>query len=189
VPNFSNVTTIAGQQTWQSDDGRIKKYEVVLDVDGKHFKADTYSEKISQKGWKGDIETYEKADRNGVVRTYVKQPAREGGYPNRGGGGGKSSPADSHTMYTSYVKDIAIALLETSDYSAKKLGEVVDEVSAKGTWLWNQRPDNNSPSRPADANNAISEVFPGAKIQNQPQDTVVEEIGDEPLSLDDLPNL
>lgn len=89
MPRF-NVKTISGNQIWASPDGQRKIYELVVDMDGKQLKAKTYSDAISQAGWSGEVETYEKANRNGGMDTFVKQPPKEGGSGNYGASGGRS---------------------------------------------------------------------------------------------------
>lgn len=107
MPRF-NVKTISGNQIWASPDGQRKIYELVVDVDGKQLKAKTYSDAISQTGWSGEVETYEKPNRNGGMDTFVKQPPKEGGFQSHqgsqsgttGGGSSRSSyvPKDENAI-------------------------------------------------------------------------------------------
>lgn len=78
-----------GVQTWQSPDGKINSYDIVVDSNGTRANIHTFSNAIARAGWEGEVEAYEK---NG--KTYVKQPPREDGGFTRssfGGSGGFAS--------------------------------------------------------------------------------------------------
>lgn len=143
-----NVKTSESEQVWASPDGQRKIYKVTLDFEGKPVAAKTYSDAIAAVGWEGTVETYEKPGRNGN-ETFVKQPPKEN--PGYGGsqastpaGGGKSSkPAfDNYTMYLSYAKDLAVALVGTKEgFSDEKYAELLDAVNTGGDVLYAGRPD------------------------------------------------
>jgi hypothetical protein len=79
--------TIASQQEWQSPDGQKTIWAVTLEADGKTFMLKTYSPKIAQVGWEGQVESYE----NNRGQKFVKQPQQQGGW---GGGRGAGQPKD-----------------------------------------------------------------------------------------------
>lgn len=143
------VKTVSAEQVWSKGDLVISK--LVLDYNGQEVQAKTYSKSIAVPGWSGTVETYEKQGRNGS-ETFVKQPLKEGGYS-----GGSSSQTgtqasrsypqqakpgfDSYTMYLSYVKDIAVALINTKAYTEERLQELATQVAATGEMFYAMRPD------------------------------------------------
>jgi hypothetical protein len=105
MPNMQ-ATTKLSEKVWSSPDGQKTIYKVTLEADGQQVTAKTFSDAISQIGWSGQVETYEKEGRQGS-ETFVKQPPKEGGWQGGGGGksygGGGSKPqADQFTMYLSH---------------------------------------------------------------------------------------
>ena len=52
------VKTLSSEQVWQSDDGKITKYDVVVESEGRSFKTQTFSEKIATAGFEGEVESY-----------------------------------------------------------------------------------------------------------------------------------
>lgn len=132
-----NVKTKGSRSVWKSPDGQREIFELVLDYNGSDVKAKTYSKDISVVGWSGTVESYEKEGRNGS-ETFVKQPAKEGGSY----GGGHSSPnakpqGDNFTMYLSYAKDIAVALLGTKEgYDQGKYASLLADVATGGETLY-----------------------------------------------------
>lgn len=136
------VKTIEAEQVWQKGDMTI--WKVVFDYNGQKFQAKTYSKAISAPGWSGTVETYEKEGRNGS-ETFVKQPQKEGGFqPRQGGGAGsyqRSAPQDQFTMYMSYAKDIAVALMDkTGDIDQEKFNTAIQAVIEGGQTLYEARP-------------------------------------------------
>src|SRR4051794_14659314 len=54
-----NVKTINSEQIWQSSDGQRTIWEVTLKADDdKEYKLKTYSSKISQMGFEGEVRSY-----------------------------------------------------------------------------------------------------------------------------------
>jgi hypothetical protein len=54
-----NVKTINSEQVWQSSDGQRTIWEVTLKADdGKEYKLKTYSNKIAQLGYEGEVRSY-----------------------------------------------------------------------------------------------------------------------------------
>jgi hypothetical protein len=128
------------------------------------------------------VDTQERSGRNGP-ETFVKQTPKPGGF---GGGGfkGGGKTQDPFAMYLSYAKDLAVAFIGLEgDLDPKKYTKALEAVAEGGKALFDVRADaNGSPAseQPKVAGN-VAEVFG--------DDVVVEDIGDEPLSLSDLPDL
>jgi hypothetical protein len=147
MPKF-NTTTKEARSVWKSPDGQREIFQVVLDYEGQSVTGKTYSKDISNVGWTGEVETYEKEGRNGA-ETFVKQPQKEGfsGGSSGGGyaGGGKPSggrpTSDPFTMYLSYAKDVAVAMLEQSGVvNPEALRDILISVLAGGHLLHDGRP-------------------------------------------------
>lgn len=61
--------------------------------------------------------------------------------PTQAGTSGSTKSFDSFTMYLSYAKDLAVALVGTKEgFTADKYGELLEEVTAGGKTLYNDRP-------------------------------------------------
>jgi hypothetical protein len=130
--------TVGSELAWQSPDGTRKIYKVTLDVNGQTAMANTYSEKISQVGWSGEVESYEKPGKGDFpAQTFVKQPQKEGGY---GGGGRASRETDPFTMYLSYAKDLAIACVTEGTFHENLYAILLEAVEAGGSQLYESRP-------------------------------------------------
>jgi len=126
-------------EAWKSPDGQRTIYEVVLEVEGEPFKTQTFSEKIAQEGFEGELEVYEK---NG--KQFVRQaPKEDSQYGGRSGGaysGGKSfTPKDQFTMYLSYAKDLMVACIARGDKITFE--EAVSQTIGAGHTLYDDRPD------------------------------------------------
>ena len=163
MPRF-NVETTQSEQIWASPDGQRVIYKVTLTYNGKPVSAKTYSKAISQVGWSGEVEMYEKVGKNGA-ESFVKQPPKEdGGYPQRGSGiSTKGSGGDQFTMYLSYAKDLAVAMLATKEgFDEGKYGELLGAVSAGGESLYDAH---NKPSEPA-KDVVVTEIEPALEQLN-----------------------
>lgn len=145
------IKTKSAEKVWTSPDGQRTIYKLVLDYNGHDVQAKTYSGVIATVGWSGDVVTEEKSGRLGM-ETFVKQPPKE-----YSGGGFTTAPTatppspgspnrDNYTMFLSYVKDIAVALINAKVYSDEKLAEVATSVAATGEMFYAMRPD--APSKP-----------------------------------------
>lgn len=173
MPTLS-AKTIEAVSIWKTPDGSREIFEVALEHDGKTFKAKTYSKDISKVGWEGDIESYEKQGRNGS-ETFVKQPAKEftpgspGASPGKFGGGSKPS-FDQFTMYLSYAKDLAVAMLDKGELDEVKYAKVLDAVATGGQTLYDGRPDAPKQEKPAE----------------KPKDVVEEAVDEAQLNLDNI---
>lgn len=127
------VTTKDAEQVWQSPDGKITIFKVSLEYEGKAFEAKTYSKAIATVGWSGEVESYKKPGRNGD-EAFVKQPQKEGGF------GGSRRDVDPFTMYLSYSKDLAIAMLDKGVVDEAAFGEVLNTILLGGKTLYEGRP-------------------------------------------------
>lgn len=50
--------TLSSQQVWQSPDGQKTIWEVVLEADGKQYPLKTFSDKVAEVGFEGEVESY-----------------------------------------------------------------------------------------------------------------------------------
>lgn len=147
-----------GKPTWVSpnDDSdnapRIVAHRIVMDVNGKENTLETYSDAIAQQGWQGMVEIYEKNK-----RFYVRQAPKDNFNASNPAQGlssynNKTTPSipkattgftdNSHTMYTAYAKDIAVALIAASagEWHDARYREIMDDVSEAGIRLYQCRP-------------------------------------------------
>lgn len=139
MPIF-DATTKTATKIWASPDGKRTIYDLALESDGKVINAKTYSDSIATVGWSGQVESYEKAGRQGP-EIFVKQAPKEGGWTG-GTGGGRSKPqGDNFTMYLSYAKDLVVALQMTSGYDDKALAQLIKATIGAGYELYENRPD------------------------------------------------
>ena len=68
-----NVKTTHVEQVWQSPDGKRTIWEVTLQGDdGRDYRLKTYSPKISQLGFKGEVQSYVNARGERFVRQVLK---------------------------------------------------------------------------------------------------------------------
>lgn len=166
MPQFQ-TTTKQSRSVWKTPDGQREIFEVVLDYDGQDFKGKTYSKDIAVIGWAGTVDTYEKEGRNGS-ETFVKQPPKEGfggGSSTTQGAGhapSVSKPAfDNFTMYLSYAKDIAVAMLgKDGKLDQVAYGEVLNAVSNGGKTLFDERPDAPKKSEDESILDDVKTLFP-----------------------------
>lgn len=166
MPVF-NATTKSSESVWKSPDGQREIFSVKLDVGGKEFEAKTYSRDISQAGFTGEVESYEKPGQNGKpAQTFVKQAQKE-----FKGGGSKpyTRPTqDQFTMYLSYAKDLAVAMLKDGKLDESEYAKVLDAVSSGGHTLYEARPGAvNVQSKNVDAQELDVVVDPDAEILNE----------------------
>lgn len=74
------ITTSESKEIWKSPDGTRKIWEIsYLNEAGTPIKRKTYSRTISQQGWTGQVEEYEKEGRVGI-EVFVRQPVQEGNH-------------------------------------------------------------------------------------------------------------
>ena len=76
------VTTINSSEVWQSPDGQKTIWEVTLEADGKQYPLKTFSSKIAEVGFQGEVESYtnQRGDR------FVKQVPKPAAEANSRGG-------------------------------------------------------------------------------------------------------
>jgi hypothetical protein len=163
------VTTTVSNQVWTSPDGQRKIYELTLDYNGQPVKAKTYSDAIATVGWSGTVESYEKIGKQGA-ETFVKQPPKEGGYTpsqqgSRPSGYGATKFENSQfTMYLSYAKDLAVAVITAHGSLDVDVYKTALKATVEGgNALYSQRPD-----------------------APKPEKDVVHEVPDEPVDLSKL---
>jgi hypothetical protein len=91
--------TIESEQVWQAPDKAKTIWNVTLESGGKQYPLKTYSEKIAQVGFEGDVESYvnQRGDR------FVKQIAKQQG-------GFKGQPRDDAAIKAQWAIGQAIAL-------------------------------------------------------------------------------
>lgn len=179
------VTTKSSEQVWSSPDGQRKIYKLMLDYEGKEFVANTYSDAISQAGWSGLVETYEKPSNkpNMPAQTFVKQPPKEGASSGSYGGSGAhgfSGKQDSpFTMYLSYAKDILIAKIAVGEYADEPLEALNKELLSSGYQLYDARPEAGGP--PENKEPKQDNILADAETQS-----LAEALGGEVLDLGDI---
>lgn len=73
--------TINSEQVWKSPDGQKTIWEVTLEAGGKQYPLKTFSNKIAEPGFEGDVESYanQRGDR------FVKQAPKPQGAGNQSG--------------------------------------------------------------------------------------------------------
>jgi hypothetical protein len=181
-----NVTTKSANQVWASPDGQRAIFELVLDYAGKQFKAKTYSKAIATVGWSGEVETEERAGKFGP-ETFVKQPQKAGGF-----GGNRGGQQDPFAMYLSYAKDLAVAFVTLEGkLNPTEFKKALKATIEGGKALYESRPDaqtNTAGQEGTQEQQTASDSLATVK-EVMGDDVVVEDIGDEPITMDDLPDL
>jgi hypothetical protein len=160
MPIIKNATTKSSSLTWTSPDQKINLYSLVLLVNGQSVATKTYSGQIASEGWTGDVETYQKTGKDGKPTTFVKQIKKDSPYQR---GDSKSTPQDMYTMYLSYAKDLAIALVNTTGFDNESFNELLKNVTEGGNYLYGHRP--------------------GAEPVEEPEDKIIE-LNDQPIQVD-----
>ena len=176
------VTTKTSEAVWSSPDGTRTIHKVGLDYQGKTFIAKTYSDAISKIGWSGSVDTEERPGRDGI-ETFVKQTPKPGGFGGGGGfrGGGQKDPL---AMYTAYAKDVAVAFIGLEGkLSLTEYEKTIDAIVEQGKRMFDASKEGaDAPAKPAENDLSTLKEVMG-------DDVVVENIGDEPLKLSDLPDI
>ena len=160
MPQFEAVTKLS-ESVWRSPDGQREIFKVTLEVDGQPMVAKTYSKDISAIGWSGTVDTYEKQGTRGS-ETFVKQPPKEGGFtpqqassPKSTGVASSKPSFDNFTMYLSYAKDVAVAMIKDGKLDEAAYGAVLEAVAAGGETLYDHRPD--APKKEKDTVHAVDD--------------------------------
>lgn len=142
------VKVTGSEKVWSSPDGQRTIHKVTLDHDGQELTAKTFSDAIAVVGWSGTVMTEDRPTKSGGTETFVKQPPKEGGYQNRTSspqGSWSGGTKDNYTMYLSYAKDIAVAMLKDGKLDENAFGEVLAAVNAGGKTLYEYRVDAEKP--------------------------------------------
>lgn len=157
--------TLSSEQVWQSDDGQITKYDVVMESEGRSFKSQTFSKKIAQVGFEGEVESY--PDKKYPEKKLVRQPKRDfgGGYRS----GGKSN--NDEAMYRTSALKNAVEMLSPKGAPAGTVIEVADHFY---NWLKNPTGEATTAGTVEHASAPSDEVVP-------------EEIEDDPIDLSNIP--
>lgn len=147
MPLFKITVTEEPKLVWTSPDGTRKIHDIVFDIEGASDpgRAQTFSDVIATKGWSGEVEVYEKNNNQ-----YVRQAPKQSGYSG-GGGGGRGAPADPHTMYVSYAKDLAIASVGQNQaglnfFNKDMFNDLVESVANAGNTLMASKTGQPQPS-------------------------------------------
>ncbi len=128
---IKNAKVKEAQEVWKAPDGQRTLYTITVDTEHGEVALKTWSNQISKVGWTGDLETYEKEGKNGL-ETFAKQPLKEGGF---GGGAKGKTPIDTRTMYISYAKDVAVALIKTTILPHEMDGQFNAEFNAAMAYI------------------------------------------------------
>jgi hypothetical protein len=70
--------TVSSEQVWQSPDGEKTIWNVVLEADGKQYPLKTFSSKIAEVGYEGEVESYVNQRGDRFVKQAPKAPATTG---------------------------------------------------------------------------------------------------------------
>jgi hypothetical protein len=123
--------TISSEQVWQSPDGQKTIWNVVLEADGKQYPLKTFSSRIAEVGFEGEVESYANQRGDRFVKQVPKAPAVAGGY-NRDDAAIKAQwaigQAIALTSATMDKKSINMQIIE--DY-AKQLFATVSRVKGE----------------------------------------------------------
>lgn len=176
------LKTISSKITWQSDDGKVKKYQLIAESDGKQFQINTYSGKIAAPGWQGEVEKYEKKG-----DYYVRQPKQEGFNQSTGQTSQKKTygktEADYDSIYWCNALNAAVAF-------AKADNTTTDYVLGVAREFYAARPDKKSSSEasldPTPSWDKAREILakPAPEVDNLPGDDYDP---NEPVDLSDIP--
>ena len=103
--------TISSEQVWQSPDGQKTIWNVTLEAEGKHYPLKTFSSKIAEVGFEGDVESYANQRGDRFVKQLPK-PVAAGETGSRGNHGGYSR--DDAAIKAQWAIGQAIALLSAT---------------------------------------------------------------------------
>lgn len=141
MPILENVTTKSAEEVWRGGDRTI--WKVVMDVQGKEFKAKTYSSVIASSDFTGDVLTYDKPGKFGS-ETFVKQAPKEDAAqsPLRATATPTGSLASGkYEMYLSYSKDLLVALQQTTGFDQTAFDKLLQAAIDGANTLYAARPD------------------------------------------------
>ena len=123
--------TIRSERVWQSPDGEKTIWDVVLEAEGKEYPLKTFSTKIAEVGFEGEVESYVNQRGDRFVKQ-VPQPQKSGGGYSRDDAGIRAQwaigQAIALTSATMDKKAITMQIIE--DY-AKQLFATVSRVKGE----------------------------------------------------------
>ena len=71
--------TISSEQVWQSPDGQKTIWNVILEAEGKEYPLKTFSAKIAEAGFEGDVESYVNQRGDRFVKQIPQPQTHKGG--------------------------------------------------------------------------------------------------------------
>lgn len=169
-----DVKTTAAKEVWKSPDGQRKIYELVMDYKGKPVKAQTFSEKIAEVGWTGEVESYERGN-----HTFVRQTPKEDGYAPRSSGGTTNSstskyvPKDEKAIQAMWATGQAVQLVVATK-PKDLIGQV--EAYAQELFLMVDRVKVVAPDVPDEPETPTESPEPD--VVHDPEQTSIEDIKD-----------
>lgn len=161
--------TISSEKIWSSPDGSRSIWSAKLDTGGVQYSLKTYSGKIAQVGFEGDVETYQKGDQR-----FVKQVPKENNFTNPGASITPPTKTDPNTIRAQFAIKAAIACIGAGavvpiDNKKDSLGVVLETAKRLFTMV-----------------DEVKAVALSASAQQN--DTVVTNFDDdEPINVDDIP--
>lgn len=167
--------TTKTEQAWQSPDGSRTIWKVVLETDGKQYPLQTFSQKIAEVGFEGDVETYlsKKGDR------FVRQVAKERNYS---GGNQRSDAATQESIARAVALKAAVDLFAPGQIGDITIPATLNVADQFLSWLQNSGSSGNQgDSTPPTA--TTNEQSSPAVAAPDP----VYDIDDEPINLDQIP--
>lgn len=190
MPIFK-VTTKQAKGIWKTPDGQRELFEVLFDYEGQEVSAKSWSKAVATVGWSGEVETYEKTNKQGAIETFVKQPQKEqGSYPSRSGGR-SYPPKDEKAIQAMWAIGQSVQLCianKTTDVAdvytvALELMDMVDAVKsgdekASDEAIIVSNPPQDTVYEPSEEELAgqsslvddIDKAFPGTKEVNAPKE-------------------
>lgn len=125
--------TVSSKETWKAPDGQRTIWDVVLEADGKDYRLKTYSAKIAEVGFEGEVESYTNDRGDKFVKQVPKeQPAHYGGsYQPRDDAAIRAQWALGQAMQlelASFQGESKTFSWEQLERSAKQLYALVDRV-------------------------------------------------------------
>lgn len=166
---MAQARTLKSEETWKSDDGQLVKYKVVLDMQGQQITTETFSRKVAQVGFSGEVEKYQNKRGDWLVRQPKNDAFR----------GSRSFKNDPESMYRTS------ALKNATEYVYSVQGELtVEDIPRIATilykWLMN-------PVEHKEEVAQVAELFSNGE-QEKTEDVVLEDIDEsQPINMDDIP--
>lgn len=122
-------------------------------------------------------------DTSGQYGPKFKKEYNQGGFggaPRGGSSGGNKYQSDPFTMYLSYAKDVAVALIGTKDgFDADKFADILEQVELGGKTLYGSRPG-------AEEKTESKDVAPTTVSDKSIEEFFADE-GDKPIDTIEIP--